>query len=318
MNKTDILNNLNRTFNRAGLVLKKHSPEILVTAGIVGGVASAVMACKATTKVSAILEETKEQVEGIHSVRNTPELRKKYKERYDEEYTEEAEKKDLAITYVQTGIKLAKVYAPAIVLGTLSITAILAGHNILRKRYVATAAAYTMIDKSFKEYRGRVIERFGKELDKELRYNIKAEEVEEIVVNEDGSETVSKTVVNKVDRKTFSEYSRFFDETCGGFEKGNPSYNLLFLEKQQCFLNNKLQANGHLFLNEVYDALGIPRSPIGAVAGWIYDPTDHNIDSFVDFGIFDVNDPDKRAFVNGLEPAILLDFNCQGAIYELI
>ena len=318
MKKLEIMNNLTRKFNRAGLVVKKHSPEILVTVGIVGGVVSAVMACKATTKVSAILAESKEEINGINSVLETPELQEKYKEKYDTEYTVEDQKKDLSIVYLQTGIKLAKVYAPAIVLGTLSITSILAGHNILRKRYVATAAAFTMIDKSFKEYRGRVIERFGEELDKELRFNIKAKEVEEIVVNEDGSEVVTKTVVNEVDPNAISEYARFFDETCLGFEKGNPAYNLMFLKKQQAWLNNKLQANGHLFLNEVFDALGMPRSPIGAVAGWIYDPKDHMVDDFVDFGIFDANDANKRAFVNGLEPAILLDFNCQGSIWELI
>ena len=57
MNKNELLINLNRSFNRAGLKLKKYSPEILVAAGIVGTVAGAVMACKATTKVSEIVEK---------------------------------------------------------------------------------------------------------------------------------------------------------------------------------------------------------------------------------------------------------------------
>ena len=184
MNKTEIMNNLTRTFNRASLKLKKHSPEILVAAGIVGGVASAIMACKATTKLDAVLEESKENVDKIHG----------YVEEngYSEKYTAEDEKKDLMIVYAQSGIKVAKLYGPSIVLGALSITSILAGHNITRKRNVALAAAYTAIDKGFKEYRGRVVERFGKELDKELRYNVKAVEVEETVVDEKGKEkTVS-------------------------------------------------------------------------------------------------------------------------------
>lgn len=311
MNKTELMSKMNRSFNKAALQLKKHSPEILVAAGIVGGVASAVLACKATTKVSGILEDTKAQVDAIHDVVENP-------EKYNAEYTEEDSKKDLAIVYAQTGMKLAKIYGPAVMLGTVSVISILAGHNILRKRYVATAAAYVAIDKSFKEYRGRVIDRFGKELDRELRYNIKAVEVEETVVDEKGKEKTVKKTVQQADPNAISDYARFFDETCAGFVKGNPSYNLMFLRQQQNYANDLLKSRGHVFLNEVHDMLGIQRTPIGAVVGWIYDPSNQNIDSFIDFGIYDPKDADKRAFVNGLEPAILLDFNCDGPIYELI
>ena len=177
MNKTEIINNMTRTFNRVGFKVKKHSPEILMAAGVIGTVTSAVMACKATTKLSDIMDESKKTVDQIHYAIENP-------EELPEEYTPEDGKKDLAITYVQTGIKLAKLYAPAVILGSLSITAMVSSNNILRKRNITLAAAYTAIDKSFKDYRGRVVERFGKELDKELRYNIKAKEFEERVVDE--------------------------------------------------------------------------------------------------------------------------------------
>ena len=109
-------------------------------------------------------------------------------DKVNEEYTQDDGNKDLAIVYTQTALKVAKVYAPAVILGGLSITAILTSKNILRKRNIALAAAYTAVDKSFKEYRGRVVERFGKELDKELRYNIKAKDVEETVTDEKGKD----------------------------------------------------------------------------------------------------------------------------------
>lgn len=309
LNKTEILNKVSRTLGRASLQLKKHSPEILVGAGIIGGVASTVMACKATLKLDETLEESRTNLERIHN----------YVEGvgFSEKYTEEDSKHDITITYVQGAVKVAKLYAPAIVLGTLSITSILAGHRILRKRNVALAAAYTVLDKSFKDYRGRVVERFGKELDRELRYNIKAEEVEKRVANEDGSESVVKEVVEVVDPNTLSEFSRIFDVGCVGWEK-DPELNRCFLTKTQAYFNDRLHRRGHVFLNEVYDALGFPRTQAGQEVGWFYDEDTPNGDNFIDFGFIDAYDAKKRDFVNGYERSVILDFNVDGPILHLI
>lgn len=312
MAKSEIINTVTRSLHRAGFKLKKHSPEILVGAGIVGVVGSTIMACKATTKLDEILEEPKEKIEKIHELVENPEMVPEGKE-----YTVEDSKKDLTIVYAQSALKVAKLYAPAVVLGTVSIAAILGGHDILRKRNVALAAAYTAVDKGFKEYRGRVIERFGEELDKELKYNIKAKEIEETVVNEDGTETTVKKTVNIADPNATSIYARFFDDGCNGWSK-DPEYNLMFLKDQQRYANDLLKTRGHLFLNEVYDMLGIPRSSAGAVVGWIYDEKHPVGDNFVDFGIYDLYDEKKRDFVNGYERTILLDFNVDGEIYKMI
>ena len=317
MSKGIFMNGLSRTFHKTAFQFKKHSPEILVVTGIVGLVSAGVMACKATTKVGAILEETKEQVDGVHSVLENPVLAAKYVEKYGEEFTEEDSKKELAVVYAKTGLKLAKVYGPAIGVAALSITAILSGHNILRKRYVATAAAYTMLDTSFKDYRGRVIERFGKELDKELKYNIQAKEVEETVVDENGEEKTVKKIVPVADPNEYSEYARFFDDGCTGWDK-NAEYNLTFLKQQQTYANQMLQSRGHLFLNEVYDMLGIPRTKAGNIVGWIYDEKNPLGDNFVDFGLTDIHKPKVRDFVNGYERTILLDFNVDGDIWSLM
>lgn len=311
MNTTVIMNKLTLSANRAGLKLKKHSPEILAVAGVIGTVASAVMACKATTKISGIVNEHKETVKTIHETVEKAEVNEEL------DYSVEDSKKDLTIVYAQTGLKLVKLYAPSVILGTLSIGAMLTSNNILRKRNVALAAAYTTIDKSFKEYRGRVVERFGKDLDRELRYNIKSKEVEEVVVNEDGTETVVTKTVDVADPNTYSDYAKFFDETCVAWEK-DPEYNLAFLTGQQAYANDILQTKGHLFLNEVYDLIGIPRTRAGQVVGWVYDEKNPVGDNFVDFGIFDVNKPVNRNFVNGYERSILLDFNVDGNILDLI
>lgn len=312
MAKLEIMNTVTRSLHRVGFKFKKHSPEILVGAGIVGVVGSAVMACKATTKLDEVLEEPKEKIEKIHELMENPDMVPEGKE-----YTEEDGKKDLTIMYTQSAVKVVKLYAPAVILGTVSIAAILGGHHILRKRNLALAAAYATIDKGFKEYRGRVIERFGEELDKELKYNIKAKEIEETVVNEDGSENTVKKTVNVADPNTTSDYARFFDDGCNGWTK-DPEFNLMFLKDQQRYANDLLKTRGHLFLNEVYDMLGIPRSTAGAVVGWVYDEKHPVGDNFVDFGIYDLYNEKKRDFVNGYERTILLDFNVDGEIYKLI
>lgn len=310
MTKAELMNNATRAFHKVGFKLKQYSPEILIVSGVIGGVTAAVMACKATTELDSILEEHKRKSEEIHDAIEHPETLEK-------PYTEEESKKVITLLYARTGVELVKLYGPSILLGTLSITSILAGHNITRKRNVALAAAYTAMDTSFKEYRGRVVERFGEELDKELRYNIKSQEVEEVVVNEDGSENVIKKTVDVMDPNAISPYAKFFDDGCIGWSK-DPEESLWFLKLQQEYANKKLKTRGYLFLNEVYEMLGIPRTAAGCVVGWIYDEKCPNGDNFVDFGLFDVTKPKTRDFVNGYERVILLDFNVDGNIQHLM
>lgn len=310
MSKLEIMNNLKRSFSKTGLQIKKHSPEMLVIGGVVGVVGAAVMACKATTKLSEVMEESKKNVETIH----------KYVEEngFSEKYTEEDSKKDLTIVYAQSAMKVVKLYGPAVLVGTVSIAAILGGHNILHKRNIALAAAYTAVDKSFKEYRGRVIERFGKELDKELRFNVKAKEFEKTVTKEDGTEEVVKEIVNVADPSSlYSDYAKCFDDGCTGWDK-DPEMNLMFLRRTQDYANDLLKRKGYLFLNDVYEMLGIPHTKAGQIVGWIYDEKNPVGDNYIDFGVYDINKTANRDFVNGYERSIWLDFNVDGNILDLM
>ena len=311
MKKTELMNNVSRSINRIGFILKKHSPEILAATGTIGVVTSAVMACKATTKLGAILEKTKTDMEVIRTAMEHPE----YLE--PEKYTEDDGKNDIRILYAKTGLNIIKLYAPSVILGGLSITAMLTSNNILRKRNIALAAAYTAVDKGFKEYRSRVVERFGEEMDREIRYNLKSKEIEETVVDEKGKEKTVKKTVNVVDPSTYSVYARFYDDGCNGWTK-NPEDNLYFLKCQENYANDLLKTRGHLFLNEVYDMLGIPRTQAGQIVGWVYDEKNPVGDNFVDFGILDLYDEKKREFVNGYERTILLDFNVDGEIFKIL
>ena len=298
-----------KVYNKSEMKVRKYSPEILAGVGVVGVIASTVMACKATTKLNDILAESKEQLEQIKTVAVDP--------AYADKYTEDDAKKDTTITYVQTGVKVAKLYAPSVILCTSSLGCLLASNNILRKRNAALSAAYMTVDKSFKEYRRRVAERFGDEVEKEIRYNIKAKEI--VTVDEEGNEVKEtvKVIEGADNPTTYSDYARFFDESCPAWQN-DPEYNLTFLRAQQQYANDLLKANGRLFLNDVYKMLGIDITKAGQVVGWVYDPDCPVGDNFVDFGIYDMSKERVRAFVNGYEPNILLDFNVDGNIWDLM
>lgn len=297
---------VSRSFHKVGFKLKQHSPEILLVGGIVGGVTAAVMACKATTKIQDILEETKQHVDAIHEGVEKQEVN-------GHPYSAEDGKKDLAIVYAQSGLQFVKLYGPAIGLGVLSVSSILASNNIMRKRNVALAAAYSAVDTGFKEYRARLVERFGEELDRELKYNVKAEKIQETVVDEKGEEqTVEKTVITANPNET-SEFAKFYDDGCKGWTK-DPHLNLMQLRRIQDWCNERLKSRGYMFLNDVYSELGIPKTVAGQTIGWIYDPKDPKRHNCIDFGIYDYDKPRNRDFVNGYERVILLDFNPDGNI----
>lgn len=289
--------------SKVGFNLKKHSPEILLTAGMVGTVVSAVMACKATTKLDGILSETKEQIDQIHKYSDKPEEADKY--------SEEDAKKDTVIVYAHTGKEMVKLYAPAVGLGALSLCSILASNKILKERNVALTAGLAAANRAFKEYRGRVVERFGEEVDQQLRYNIKATKIEETVTDEKGKEKKVKKTIEVADPDA-SGYLKYFTQT-NPYWENNPEYVEMFLRAQQNYANDKLRAVGHLTLNEVYNMLGMQDSKAGMVVGWIYDQHHPNGDNFVEFDVKKVYLPNEGG---DYEEAYAIDFNVDGNIYD--
>lgn len=318
MSKTEIMNNITRTFHKGGFWLKAHSPEILTVVGSIGVVASAVMVGKATTKLNPVLEETKKNVELVQDAAAKGEV----KAMVDNEvvtvsYSEQDAQKDLKIYYAKGAFNVVKLYAPAAMVGIAGLMCMWSANNILRTRNAALTAAYAGVFQNLKDYRGRVVDRFGKELDRELMYNIKATEIEETVVNEDGTEQVVKKTVDVASPNLHSDYARFFDESCKLWTKSAED-NLRTLKMVQAWANRKLQSQGYLYLNDVYEALGILKTKAGHVVGWIYDEENPIGDNYVDFGIYDLYNEKARDFVNGYERSILLDFNVDGNIWELM
>lgn len=311
MNKVEVMKAIaTRKFWRGTLVLKKYSPEILITVGVIGVVASTVMACKATSKAKDIIDDSQKEVAIIMQAKEIA-TREDYS---GQEYTEQDYKKDLAVNYVQRYVTLARVYAPAIILGTASVACIFGAHRIMRGRNLALMAAYKAVDESFKIYRGRVVAELGEEKDRQFRYGGQKKEITVLEENSKGKLVEVKKTVDVLDSlPEYSQYAKFYTAGCTNWSK-SAEYNLAFLRCQQTLANDMLRVRGHVFLNEVYDMLGIERTKGGAVVGWVIGEGDNHID----FGVFDNRKIGSMKFVNGEEADILLDFNVDGVIYDLI
>jgi hypothetical protein len=283
---------ISKTVARNSLVLQTKSPGLLFGAGIVGVIGSTVLACRATLKMEEVLGEAKTKLDMAKGLEH-------------DDYSERDRQKDITTIYVQSGVKVLRAYGPAIIVGSLSIAALTSSHNILSRRNAALMSAYAALEKGFAEYRSRVVEKYGEDEDRHLRYGSRTEVVKEGKVTHQ---------ITRVGTDTPSIYARFFDQLSPSWSK-EPEYNLVFLTCQQNYANDQLRSRGHVFLNEVYDLLGIPRSEAGAVVGWILGVGD----DYIDFGVWDDRTNSRvRDFVNGWEGAILLDFNVDGVIFDKI
>lgn len=280
-------NTFTKNIARHILVLQKNSPKILFVGGIAGVVTSSVMACKATLKLGDIVDETENLVSDIkEDLKDT-----------------ESYKSDLAYVYFDGAYKIVKLYAPAVIIGAASIGALTGSHVTLTRRNAGLTAAYGLVSKSFDEYRSRVSSQIGADKEKDIYHSVSV--VEKLDEN-NKIKTVSSADPNK-----WSPYARFFDETSQNWQK-NAELNRIFVQAQQNYANHLLHARGHIFLNEVYDMLGLERSSAGQVVGWV---TGNDGDNFIDFGLFEAH---NARFVNGWERSIILDFNVDGVIYDKI
>jgi hypothetical protein len=306
-----IATGLSNLTGRTGLVLKARSPEILLVLGIAGTVTSAILACRATLRVEDVLENHRSKADKINGCWQ----KVQDGEISIKDYSEQDRKKDLMVTYTQTAVDFIKLYGPAITLGLASIACIVGAHGIMRTRNVALMAAYKAVEEGFAAYRKRVVEEHGEEADYMYKNGLRSVEVAEMAYTDDnGIKHQAQTKQILVgDPNGTSVYAKFYDESCKQWSP-NAEYNLMFLKAQQTYFNNMLIAKGHVFLNEVYDALGIDRTQAGSQVGWVMNAGG---DNHIDFGIFDGNNPRARAFVNGYERNILLDFNVDGVIYDL-
>lgn len=288
---------LSRIGGKALLFLKENSPKIFIFLGIGGTVTGGVLACKATRKgLNNILDQ---HAKSIAVAKQRPE-----------------DKKGLSKVYLHTGVDLAKLYGPAATVELLSVASILVGGGILHRRTVALASAYAAVDQGFKDYRGRVVERFGEETDNELRHALHKETIESVETDENGKKKKVKHEIMVADSNVPNDYARYFAVGEAKAAEGNESYDLFYLRQQQELANHMLRAKGFLFLNDVYEMLGIDMSFAGQMVGWVYDKdAEYRGDSYIDFRIQEVHR--KKSDESGdYEKVFLIDPNVDGNILK--
>lgn len=286
--------------------VEKNAPELLAVAGVVGAVTGIVLACKATIDAEEVIEGTKVEVENIHN-----------EYAHDPEFTTKDKQKALTTVYAKATLNVALLYSPAVLAEVLSIYCFLYSNDILKKRNTALLAAYTTLDGCFKDYRKRVVERYGEKADHDLYYNIRTEKIEQTEIDpKTGKEKKKKVEVEIADPNLANGYARYFDESVPDYER-NSDMNLYFLRAKQIYANHELAARGHLFLNDVYRAIGFPETKAGQIVGWTYsaDGVNEDGDQYVDFRTQEVNRLNEKG---ELEKVFLLDFNVEGPIIDKI
>lgn len=107
--------------------------------------------------------------------------------------------------------------------------------------------------------------------------------------------------------KAYSKYARIFDEVSVNCSE-DQKINLMFIKLCQQHANDLLKRKGTVFLNEVYEMLGLPKSQEGCVVGWHYDEKNPIGDNYIDFGLSDISVSD----------IIVLDFNVDGRVDQYL
>lgn len=310
MSLKTLTNKVTAKVGRQVLTAQKHSPVMLFGIGIIGVGTTAVLACRATLKMSEILQEGEEL---LQKVEETTE---------DVKEDNEAKGKAKFAVKFQVAIKVAKLYAPAIAVGVVSVGALTGSHVILHRRNAGLAAAYAIADKSFKDYRNRVIEEHGAEKDLEYRFGTTEREIVEEGPN--GPETRILKGVDQDALKNNTEwtYARVYDETNDNWSN-IPLQNQFRITMVQNQANDMLRLNKVVFLNDVYDMLGFSRTSAGQQVGWVKgvrkdkDGNDIN-DGYIDFGIWSEGVYKGKEWVTGSPDAFLLDFNVDGVVLDML
>ena len=292
---------LTRMAARATLELKKNSPTILFVAGLAGVTTSTVMASMATLKLSDTLNDTQKRLQIINEAEEYNELHPEDAIDYDGSSAVQMK----AYIYMRLVLDVGRLYGPAIVVGVAGIACLTKSHNILMKRNAALTAAYVTLERTYKAYRAKIRDTIGEDKEAELHYEVQKELQEKETLAIEGKK-------KKKGGTGPSIYSKWFDETCTPFSI-SPEANIMFLHYQQNWANDRLRAKGFIFLNEVYEQLGIPETEAGTIVGWMMDDEG---DGFVDFGIFNPKTDEVRHYIksDGTGAPILLDFNVDGPV----
>lgn len=305
------LNNLGNSMNRAlknmKFLAKKNSPEILLIFAGVGAVGSMIGACFATKKSCDILAASNADLD-VLDARATEATDENVK---NDIYQEMKKNKTI------TKLKVVGYYLPAVTGMSLSIVAGYGSHHILNKRYLGSVAYAAALNTAFTQYRNRVVKAYGEDIDKQLYYGAGFNDAANVIGNIDTEES------NKIgysETEEFPGFTLILDQSNPNARNGY-DYLKMFVTCTENWANTMLQVDGHLYLSDVLDRLGVPKDDpkyknlykAAQVCGWWLD--DDKSDGCVDFDQLDMVRPTGNPD-DPYERYILLTFNVDGNIWE--
>lgn len=313
------------SIEKVKFLASKHSPEIWLGAGIAVVIGGVVYACHKSRSLNDMKYEYDLEKELIESERNETVCEviqdaidpscvvakdmENEEERNVVITADKAAKRALLKLRAEFALEYTRMYAPAVVLMGTGFAMIIYGHQILNKRNLALVSAYATLEEAFNAYRDRVRQRYGDKIEDDIYNGKEYQTLTSTVEGEDGKKKKVKEEIAVV-TDPVSQYARFFDEESTREWFKSFSTNHTFLMCQQNLANDKLRQDGFLMLNTVYEMLGLRPSPTGAICGWVL-PNDGEApegDDYVDFGMIDDEENNR----------ILLNFNCQGMVYDKI
>ena len=207
---------MNNLLHNTGVFLKRNAPTILTSIGGIGVVATSILAVKATPKAMRLIEKAE-------------------KEKGDE------------LTKLEIAVNAGPAYIPAAVTGLTTIACIFGANALNKRQQAALMSAYALINNSYKEYKNKVKELYGKEIEKKIRTEVAKDrfEDEESYHEDDGKQLF------------YDEYSnRYFRATNETVLRAEYEINRILVE--DCYAT----------LNEYYDLLDIPKVDYGDYVGW--------------------------------------------------
>lgn len=289
---------LSAGLHKVAFGLRKVGPEIGTVAGMAGIAVSAIYLYKAVNESKDILAKVKEEVKKLED--------------------EGADEKDIKAVKIAGGVAVAKKVAIPAGLAVASSATVLGIHHEMRKENRRLSDVITQTSLAYNALKNEIREQLGDEQADELIYGVRKPDKKEIKEIEENSPR--KDEITDEERKSYrisdgeeitpSPYAVFFDETCNNYSD-DPEYNKNTLILLQAQLNERLRRVGYVYLNEVYEKLGVEKTEAGHVMGWRYAPHDpnHEGDNQIDFNMWDIRSRANRRFINGYEPVVLLDFN---------
>ena len=320
MNLPVIFNNVARaikTYAGTGALLaKKHAPEIMVASGVAGFIVTIVETVKATNETNEIL--------GTREIELNE--RGEIYEKLGLDYTEEMYNEDTKDIKRKARVALFKAWFPVVTTAGLSVILVLKGYKLINGRYVATVAAYKTLEAAHERYRSNVIEEFGKEVDWRMANDIKPERLEAIEKERRENDRIAEDNKGKKkkDRKPLrnahlNDRKYLFDENSIYWKRyWTPRQFLDYIQTKVRQLQDKFDLQGYLFVNDVLEAFGLPKTAEGQVIGWI---KKRGKTTVISVGYDEMPEEEIRRILatpNNSQLRFWLNMNPDGLIYTLI